>query len=68
MSHSERKYLTQKGLAARWGVSRSTIRRWRIEGNPMPKESNLGQNSRVRYAIEDVEAFEKARKADSQGA
>lgn len=62
MSQGEKKYLTNKELAARWGIERTTLYRWKIEGKPLPKETNLGQNSRARYAIEDVEAFEAANK------
>lgn len=62
MSQSEKKYLTNKELAARWGIERTTLYRWRREKKPLPKETSLGNNTRNKYAIEDVEAFEAANK------
>jgi len=55
------KLLKPKDLCERWGVSDSTIRKWRV-ANVGPDYIKLGEgrNSEVRYRIEDVEAFEKS--------
>ncbi len=63
---TDTKYLTQKQLAQRWGVHRITLTRWVKEGKPMPAASNISGNSRVRYALSDVEAFEAAAKDGAQ--
>ncbi len=65
---TDTKYLTQKQLAKRWGVDRTTLTRWKKEGKPLPPASNISGNSRERYAIDDVEAFEAAAKERAQGA
>jgi len=58
---SKKLFITTAELAARWGVSISTIKRMRWEGRG-PKFVRLagdGQRSPVRYALDDVEAYEK---------
>lgn len=52
-----KKYLTQKGLADRWEVARTTIYRWEKDKRPMPPTTGTGP--RKRYALADVEAFER---------
>jgi len=49
------KFLNEKEVAARWGMSVKTLQAWRISGNG-PKYAKLG--GKVRYPIESVEAFE----------
>ena len=51
-------HLAQKELARRWGYSTRTLERWRVAGHG-PKFLKL--NGRVRYRLEDVEAFEAER-------
>jgi hypothetical protein len=48
-------YLNERELAERWGVSVRTIQKMRGTGGG-PRYRKF--NSSVRYAIEDVEAFE----------
>jgi predicted site-specific integrase-resolvase len=50
-------YLTTDDLAERYGVSAATIRDWRLRGNG-PVATKL--NGAVRFAAEDVLAWEKA--------
>lgn len=57
--------LTDKDLAKRWGVSVRTIGRWRADGKTPPSvaighRGGFGQG--VRYRLDDVIAFEDARK------
>lgn len=57
--------LTDKDLAERWGVKPRTIQRWRAAGKtpkhiPIGHKGGFGQG--VRYALEDVLAFEQAKK------
>lgn len=49
--------LNEHELAARWGISVKTLRRWRQEQGLGPIFCKLG--SRVIYRIADVEAFER---------
>lgn len=49
------KHLNQAELAERWGVSASTLERWRIDGiGPV----FLKLRGRVAYRMEDIEAYE----------
>lgn len=66
--------LTDAQLAKRWGLSARTIKRWRAENKgktppclPIGHRGGLGQG--VRYRLDDVIAFEDARKVsgDSNG-
>ena len=52
-------WLTQEQLADRWQVSVRTIEGWRLTGRGCAY-SKFGPL--VRYQLEDVEAFEQARK------
>ncbi len=54
------KYLTLTGLAERWGLDPSTLHRMRRDGKPLPPGTKIG--SRTRYAISDIEAFEREQK------
>jgi predicted site-specific integrase-resolvase len=50
--------LSSKLLARRWGLSHRTLERWRHEGTG-PAFLKIG--GRVKYRLEDVQAFEKDR-------
>lgn len=56
-STSGRERLTERDLAARWNVSQRTLQRWR-EARSGPAWLRIGGT--IRYAIEDVVAFEEA--------
>ncbi len=63
----EVKHFNQRELATRWGVSETTLERWRADG--------IGPNylklcGRVVYRLQDIEAFEELslRKSTSQSA
>jgi predicted DNA-binding transcriptional regulator AlpA len=49
--------LTEREVAERFGLSRRTLQQWRIRGVG-PKYLKLGAS--VRYALDDIEAFERA--------
>lgn len=62
--------LTDFGLAQRWGVTARTIKRWRAEGQgKVPPSIQIGHRGGfgqgVRYRLEDVIAFEDARKNEN---
>lgn len=50
--------LSGKLLARRWGLSPSTLERWRHRRQGPP---HLKIGGRVRYRLQDIEAFEAAR-------
>jgi hypothetical protein len=54
--------INQRQLAARWGMSARTLERWRslCQGPPFLK---LG--GRIAYQLEDVEAYEAARRQET---
>lgn len=57
--------LTEPALAKRWGVSTRTIKRWRAEGKTppsLPIGHKGGKGQGVRYRLDDVIAFEDAKK------
>lgn len=58
-------FMNQKDLARRWGISTSTLERWRWLGEG-PRYIKLG--GRVVYRLTDIEAFEadKLRSSTSQ--
>jgi len=58
-------YLTDKQLAARFGVSRATPWRWIGRGFPAPVKLSPGV---TRWRLIDVEAWERARTNDPGGA
>lgn len=49
------RFLCQKQLAKRWGISHRTLENWRYRGHGLPF---LKLGSKVFYRIEDVEAYE----------
>ena len=51
--------LSEKDLAARWGVTQKTLQVWRTEGDG-PKFITLGKNT-IRYRMDDVLAYEAER-------
>ncbi len=53
----EIKHFNQRELAKRWGVSETTLERWRAEGIG-PKFLKLG--GRVMYREQDIESFEES--------
>ena len=54
----EKDRLTEAELAERWGMKRSTLRRWRSKKYAKgPKFLAIGR--KIRYPIEEVEKFEK---------
>ena len=59
------RHLDQTDLAERWNISARTLERWRWIGEG-PCYVKLG--GRVRYRIEDVEAFESRQLRDSTAA
>lgn len=57
-------FLTPKALVDRWGgdISVQTLRKWRWQRRgPDFVKIGDGKNSPVRYRLDDVEAYEKAR-------
>ncbi len=48
-------YIDTKQLAARLGVSKHTLKRWRVEGNGPPYVKLVGS---VRYPLDDTEKWE----------
>ncbi len=50
-------HITQGQLADRWGISRSSLERWRVEGIG-PAFLKIG--AKVRYRLEDIEAYERS--------
>ena len=52
------KRLTEKELAARWGMTHRTLQGWRATGKG-PAFIRIGERS-IFYRIEDVEAYEAA--------
>ena len=52
------RHLTKTELAERWRVSERTLDRWRAEAKG---PAWLGMNGRIRYRLEDVLDFERAR-------
>lgn len=66
---AEAALLTDAGLAKRWAVSTRTIKRWRAEGKTpasLPIGHNGGFGQGVRYRLDDVIAFEDAKKKSAQ--
>ncbi|ARV77137.1 hypothetical protein SKUL_38 [Pseudomonas phage Skulduggery] len=62
--------LSDADLAVRWGVSTRTIKAWRKDGKtpasmPIGKRGGFGQG--VRYRLDDVIAFEDAKKESTNG-
>ncbi len=55
-SHTERRTLTDVEVAVRLGVSRFTVRAWRLKGTG-PRFLKMGRA--VRYRPEDVRDFEE---------
>lgn len=55
-------YLDQRELSARWHISPRTLERWRCM-NTGPTYTRLG--GKVVYAIADVEAYERRRRAET---
>jgi hypothetical protein len=62
MFNDSRTYLNQKELACRWRVSPRTLERWRWLKTG-PNYTKLG--GKVVYAITDVEAYERRRRAET---
>ena len=58
----EEQFLNQARLATRWQISPRTLERWRWTGEG-PAYTKIG--GRVVYRIDDVRAFEKARRCES---
>lgn len=54
-------WLSNQDLADRYHVSLDTVRRWRLHGDG-PLGVRVGRH--VRYALEDVEAWEQQRRRD----
>lgn len=57
--NSPRKYFTDRDLAARWGVSRDTVWRWKRYGK-IPHPLKLGDNS-TRWLCDEIGAWEEKR-------
>jgi predicted site-specific integrase-resolvase len=58
LSDHPRRHLTPHELAERWQVSERTLNRWRDLGTG---PAWLKLNGRIRYRLEDVDAFERLR-------
>lgn len=52
-----RRFLMEEELAARWGKSRRTLQRMRVDGSG-PAFHRIGGS--ILYKIDDIEAFEAA--------
>lgn len=50
--------LTEKELAARWGISPRTLQLWRREGKG-PAFITIGHHT-IRYRMEDIVAYEQS--------
>lgn len=57
MSGDKPQFLSQKEVAHRWTMSTRTLEGWRDRGIG-PRYYRFG--NRVRYAVEDVESFERS--------
>jgi hypothetical protein len=56
------KHLNQIDLARRWGLSPRTLERWRwLKQGP----AYLKIGGKVCYAVEDIEAYERRRRAET---
>ncbi|MCI0753556.1 helix-turn-helix transcriptional regulator [Teichococcus vastitatis] len=60
---SPEQHIRQHDLALRWGISPRTLERWRWLGQG-PQYLKIG--SRVAYRMEDVLAYETARRRSTQ--
>ena len=59
----EHSYHTVLELAERWNVTERAVRKWIVQGAfPNAYRVGLGKGSHYRVPVEDVVAFEKARK------
>lgn len=65
MSLDRRVFLTQSELARRYRVSPRTLERWRWLKTG-PNYTKLG--GKVVYALDDVEAYERRRRAETHSA
>ncbi len=52
---SKNNFLTPQDLADRWGIHATTLANWRMTGRG-PRFIKIG--SRVRYNLEEIQAFE----------
>jgi predicted site-specific integrase-resolvase len=52
------RFLCQKQLAQRWGISHRTIENWRYRGRGLPF---LRLGGKIYYSVEDIEAYESRR-------
>lgn len=57
-------FLDEKELAKRWSISIKTLQRWRWKGEGPLFVKFVG---RVRYALSDIEAFERAHRYTNTG-
>ncbi len=60
---SGRAYVTARDLCSRWECSHATLYRW-IQGGYAPKPIRFGPRS-VRWAVKDIEEFERRPATDS---
>ena len=65
MQHDRRIFLTQSELAKRYRVSPRTLERWRWLKTG-PNYIKLG--GKVVYSLDDVEAYERRRRAETHSA
>jgi predicted DNA-binding transcriptional regulator AlpA len=63
LAHSEKRTLTDVAVAARLGVSRFTVRSWRLKGTG-PRFLKMGRA--VRYRPQDVDDYERQALVDKQ--
>jgi len=62
--YGKRRLITETELAEMWGISQSTIQHWRSTGiGPLYKK--LG--GKIRYALEDVIAYEERQTFQGSG-
>jgi len=55
-------FLTMEELAKRWKIALNTLQKWNAQGKD-PKPIKI--NSRVRYRLADIIAFEERQNAES---
>ena len=55
-------FLTQRELAARWRMSQRSLERWRWQKTG-PSYTKLG--GKVAYALDDIEHYERRRRAET---
>ena len=66
MPQDEQAYFSDKQLAARYGVHRSTPWRWAVTGTGFPQPVNLMRGV-TRWVAEEIYAWEKEKSEKNRG-